>query len=165
VANIKLVRKSHGVQTETDNDKGERIWIEPKNVMRVHGYKVGYRGTNTNASMGGEKNRGFTWRDPEKGISKPVTSFPDKLIRGLHCPDCGEPACETDQVGVALCTGTPGWFFYYRQRTDGYGKPKTVHKIVGGELKEVTEHELVTIERTPLGEFVEVNEDDDEEKV
>lgn len=166
--NVKTIYRDHGVHLEKINEKGERIWPTPtpkeweEYDLRSYsgapdGHKTGSTHTGENDSMEGEMNRVFMWKDPEKGVVAPITAFPDQLIPGLSCPDCGEPACRTDQIGVALCTGTPGWFFYYREVTDGIGKPETKLRMVNGQLQEVTEMNPVKIERQPDGEFKEKN--------
>ncbi len=171
-----VVEVGHGTHLEKKDDQGNRIWVEPtEDEYDAHGLSSesgaafdpdsrGHQHDHRNSSMGGELNRVFNWRDPAKGINTPVVSYPDRLIPGLKCPDCGYPACETDQVGVALCTGTPGWFFYYRQMTDGIGKPETKLKLVNGEYQEVTEYNPVKIERDPLGDFKEKNEEESDEE-
>lgn len=134
------------------DQNGRKIWIEPPDKNRsdhlMNKSKWGVQGPT----------RTFRWGDKELGISN-VKAYPDRPIPGLHCPDCGCQAVETDQVGVALCSGTPGWYFYYRERTNGVGQPEPKMEIVNGELTEVLKDKDVTIEREPTGGFREVKPD------
>lgn len=135
--------------------KDERVvWTEDPSIKVQRGYKERVRADSE--SLQG-MTRGFIWRDKELGIDKPILGYPDKPIPNLRCPDCSCQAVETDQIGVALCSGTPGWFFYYRQRSNGIGQPETKLEMVNGEMQEVVKDKTITIERQPLGDFKEIN--------
>lgn len=69
-------------------------------------------------------------RERWKGVSEE--------IKGLRCPDCDCQAFKTDQEGVAVCGGTPGWFFFYTLIKE---KKEAKKKIViqNGQMVEVDE--------------------------
>jgi len=146
-------RAHYGSHYQTVDKEGRVVWTEnPSNPQR------GFVRYKDKQSVQG-KTRGFNYRDTSLGITSPVKAYPDRPIKGLHCPDCYCQAVETDQVGVALCSGTPGWYFYYRQRTNGIGQPEPTMQIVNGELKEVLKDKDIVIERVPDGSFREVKPD------
>lgn len=159
----------HGCHHQTHNEEGERIWIHPRDKR----FNIEDRGDQYDYGAGTAKlryrraksvqgdTRGFNWKDKALGVTS-VIGYPDRPIPNLRCPDCHCQAVETDQIGVALCSGTPGWYFYYRQRSQGIGTPETKLELVNGEMKEVVKDKSVFIERQPTGEFREINPDKEE---